>query len=59
MTVYGISGVDPEPAIVLFAGDREVLNVWTREGRSPALIPGLCEYYLDHAYWLCAAQPSS
>jgi hypothetical protein len=60
LTVYRIEGVDPAAAVVLLlAGDPNQMVVWTRGGESPALIPGLCQYYLDPAWRACLATPTS
>ena len=56
--MYEIAGVDPAAAVAMYIGSGQAfMNVWTRDGVSPGLIPGLCEHYLDPSRRLCLATP--
>jgi hypothetical protein len=54
-TVLAIRNVNPHDAIVIFdrsTGTAEML-VLTRDGRSPTVVPGLCDYYADPILQRC------
>jgi hypothetical protein len=48
-TVFRIRNVNPRDAVVMFdrsAKEPEML-AFTRDGKSPTIVPGLCDYYAD------------
>ena len=62
-TVFSIDGVDEDSAVAMFIGDASVpwIQVWTRDGVSPSLIAGLCDYFIDPSRRQChsASSPAS
>lgn len=60
-TVYQIRNVDPRDAVVMFDRSAEVpeMLALTRDGKSPTVVPGLCDYYVDPTLQLCHPGESS
>jgi len=60
-TVFRIRNVNPRDAVVMFDRSTEVpeMLVLTRDGSSPTVVPGLCDYYADPKLQLCHAKASS
>jgi hypothetical protein len=58
--VFQIRNVAPHDAVVMFdrSTDVPVMLVFTRDGRSPTVVPGLCDYYTDASLRLCHPSPS-
>lgn len=60
--VFRIRNVAPRDAVVMFDRSTDVpgMLVFTRDGTSPTVVPGLCDYYTDPSLRLChpAASPS-
>jgi len=60
-TVYQIRNVDPSDAVVMFDRSADVpeMLAFTRDGKSPTVVPGLCDYYVDPTLQLCHPGESS
>jgi hypothetical protein len=58
--VFQIRSVDVHDAVVMFDRSSSVpeMLVFTRGGRSPTIVPGLCDYYTDPSLRLCGPRPS-
>lgn len=60
-TVFQIRNVDPRDAVVMFDRSAEVpeMLAFTRDGRSPTEVPGLCDYFADPTMQQCHLEESS
>jgi hypothetical protein len=58
--VFAIRGVNPRDAVVMFdrSGPSVEMVVFTRGGRSPTEVAGLCDYYPNPSLRLCHPRPS-